>query len=306
MNPTPNKYLTIGIIIILLSLHFFTSDRVEAQSSADFFLAGTWQNVTTTQNSSTRTISGRIYTSRVFEGVSCPDGSGGHSTTYFGGIEYDIFNSSGTKVREGLGVAGQFRSGSSCATDDNYVSAIYDFQVNADISGLPPGNYQIMLETGPMMTNLSSPGPTMFYQDYFTIASSCSITSFTCSTNAELSWITSNCTNRNITPSIGNVSASGSTNGSAGTTYTLTADTIQSIAYCPAPYLDARWSANNSTTYSRTLTQQEINQGWADVLLNYDNTGDTGSCVNNIECIPSPTGAATNAQAYCEVKTICK
>ncbi len=307
------SYVTIVMLVVLVVFSITKITDVAEAQSANYNMAGTWQNITTSQTSSTLSVSGQIYGSIVFDSNACPPQSGGNIALTFGGLMYEIYNTSGTKFLEGNAFAGITQNGTSCATQDDFMAYIHDFSVDADISSLPNGDYRIDFATGgqsnPIISGVTA-GP-LYHTIWFTKTTqqSCTISSFTCNSSATLSWVTANCSNRSITPNIGSVSASGSTNGSAGTTYTLTADTLQSVASCApanAANLDARWSANNSTTYSRTLTTTELNQGYADVPFNYDNTGDTGSCVNNIKCEPLKAGSATNVQTFCEVVTICK
>lgn len=305
------SYLSIAILVVFFMAKIV--DVVEAQS-ADYNMQGTWQNVSVTQTTNTLSMSGKIYGSAIFEGFTCPTPSnpnmGGNSAGTFSSMTYTIYNSSGQAVSNGPVYYSISQNGNTCVSQDIFSAYIHDFTLDANISALPSGDYSILLVTSVQYTDNFTQGTTLSYTGYFTKSASatCTISSFTCNSSATLSWVTANCGSRSISPTIGSVSASGSTNGSAGTTYTLTADTLQSVASCaPAnANLDARWSANNSTTYSRTLTPTELNQGYADVPFNYDNTGDTGSCVNNIRCQPQPTNSATQADATCLIKTICK
>lgn len=303
------SYVTIVMLVVLVVFSITKITDVAEAQSANYNMAGTWQNITTSQTSNTFSISGSVYGSAIFEGFTCPaptnPNMGGNSAGTFSSMTYTIYNSSGQAVSNGPVYYGVSQNGNTCVSQDYFSAYIHDFTLDADISALSSGDYSILLVTSVQYSDNFTQGTTLSYTAYFTKSASatCTISSFTCNSSATLSWVTANCSNRSITPNIGSVSASGSTNGSAGTTYTLTADTLQSVASCaPAnPSLVSSWVYRDPN-----LTTTELNQGYADVILNYNNTGDTGSCVNNIECIPSPTQAATNAQPYCEVKTICK
>ena len=71
------------------------------------------------------------------------------------------------------------------------------------------------------------------------IVPACKIDTFSCDASDNLSWATSNCTSQNIIPDIGAVSASGSTSGTGGVTYLLSASkgssNASSLATCSLP-----------------------------------------------------------------------
>jgi hypothetical protein len=295
MNPTPNKYLTIGILIILLSLHFFTSDRVDAQSGLMQYtvlsVSGSWSPIGCDSDVDICIAPGESFSSSAYieftSGFPSELPAVGVGVPGLGYFSSD-FPLAGCSASGGYGPGNSTSDGYICErsfNNPNAGSGTAYFTISIREDAVPGTRYNIGYTT--------NGGSNVLSESFVVQIRGCSIRSFTCSTNAELSWITSNCTNRNITPSIGNVSATGSIGGSAGTTYTLTAsdsiNTRTSTASCLAPELQARWSANNSTTYSRTLTTTELNQGWADINFNYDNVGQVGSCVYNIQCQPNPT-----------------
>lgn len=110
-------------------------------------------------------------------------------------------------------------------------------------------------------------------------APACAIQSFTCDGNATLAWSTSNCSSISVSPTVGSVPATGSTQGQVGTSYTLTADGNTSFTSCPAPALNSSWQEGGSSI-SKTVTPGSS----ITVPLNFSNTGQSGSVINNVSC----------------------
>ncbi|MFA5991790.1 MAG: hypothetical protein WC794_06120 [Candidatus Doudnabacteria bacterium] len=111
-------------------------------------------------------------------------------------------------------------------------------------------------------------------------ASVCAINTFTCDGNATLAWGTSNCSSVSISPSVGVVSSTGNTQGTVGSSYTLTADSNTTVRTCPSPALNSVWQESGSHTMSKTVTpDQQIT-----VPFNFSNTGESGSVLKNTGC----------------------
>jgi len=131
----------------------------------------------------------------------------------------------------------------------------WTFDGTYNTASLPNGTYQVYFL---VYAGVYAESPELGYgtvqsgPQSFTINNratpSCAINSFTCSAST-LAWNTSNCTSRNIDNGIGAVGSTGSTIGSGGVTYTLSAnDGINyrtSVASCPsAPIVTGTISAS--------------------------------------------------------------
>ena len=126
----------------------------------------------------------------------------------------------------------------------------------------------------------------------YVTAPSCVLSSFTCDGNATLAWSTTNCSSRSISPTIGSVVGTGNTQGTVGTSYTLTADGITSTAYCPAPALATTGGGSQTVTPGQSVTLPSFN---------FNNTGESGSVIHYQDCVdtPDPTGGITTNYIDC-------
>jgi len=210
----------------------------------------------------------------------CIDGNGFRSTT----LTWTITN--------GLGQTMVSDSWNSPGTWDNQVAAgavNYDGTpfgfVNGfsgttiDVSSWPAGIYTLTLTSD---SEVETVGTNVSLNSTITITrpSACAISSFTCDGDATLAWNTSDCSSRSISPTIGSVVAVGNTQGTVGTTYTLTADSNTSTAHCPAPTLTSGWQENGSPTLDKTVTPGTS----ITVPFDFSNTGQSGSVINDTKC----------------------
>lgn len=291
MSKFNKRLIFISSALVLTSwVASLASDRAEAQSQTrNFALAGTWQNVTTSQTSNTLSVSGQIYGSIAFDSNACQAQSGGNIALTFGGLTYEIYNTSGTKFSDGSAFAGITQNGNYCATQDDVLAYIHDFSANADISSLPNGDYRIDFATGgqsnPTISGVTA-GP-LYHSVNFTKVSSCAISSFTCDGNATLAWATSNCSSVKLGST--SVVAVGNTQGTVGTSYTLTADSQTSSTTCPAPVLTTTGGGSQTVAPGSTVSLPSFN---------FSNTGQSGSVIRYQNCEPVGTNGITPLLPY--------
>ena len=152
---------------------------------------------------------------------------------------------------------------------------------SVNVSSWPADSYTVTY-TSSDVTGFSV-GGTYSASSSFTITrpSACAIGTFTCDPNATLSWSTQNCSSVSISPVIGGVGGTGSTQGQVGTTYTLTADGNTTSAHCPAPALTTSGGGSQTVTPGTTVN-----------LPNFDfsNTGESGSVIHYQDCKGSGSG----------------
>ncbi len=129
-------------------------------------------------------------------------------------------------------------------------------------------------------------------------SATCNINTFTCDGNATLAWGTANCSSVSITSNssqvIGVVPATGSTQGTVGTSYTMTADSKSSTITCPAPALNSAWQESGSPTLNKTVTPNTQ----ITVPLNFSNTGASGSVIKNVTCDKTTVTGVPNENVY--------
>ena len=124
--------------------------------------------------------------------------------------------------------------------------------------------------------------------------SPCAIGTFSCDpATATLAWSTSNCSSVSISPTIGNVPGTGSTQGLVNGDYTITADDQTAARHCPAPMLSTSGGGSQTVTPGQPVTLPSFN---------FDNTGESGSVIHYTGCDPNtppPTGGITVNEWFC-------
>jgi len=249
-------FFTVVGVIFLVRIPVAIAACSIAEPSVANTLSGITPSSQTLTNPSSIFLNASGYTA-----FKCINGTGFRTTT----LSWIITNSIGqTMVSD---------SWNSPATWDNEIAAgavNYDGTplgfvngyagTNVDVSSWPAGTYTLTYTSD---SEVDTVGTVVSLNSTLTITRPlvCTISSFTCDSNATLNWSTANCDSASIDWGIGAVPVpTGSkTNNTYGRTYTLTAiNSISSMTSpftCPAaPTLTAYWNENSSANLNKAVT----------------------------------------------------